>query len=106
MLSPYQASALSNRKSPVLNGSCSVSAARYKPAISLRVSWVAFTNCSKAATSAAPDKPRPNSVAENDVPSFSYPLGGGSEFLSGFWSETRSATDIGARDHWYTKEVS
>lgn len=84
MLSPYQAPALSNSKSPVLNGSCSVSAARYKPAISLRVSWVifdssiwdAFTNCSNAAACAAPDKPRPNSVVENDVPSFSYPLGG------------------------------
>lgn len=34
--------------------------------------WEALTNCSNAASSALPEKPRPNSVVENDVPSFSY----------------------------------
>ena len=64
--------------------------------------WEAFTNCSKAATSALPDKPRPNSEFENDVPSFSYHT-----FL--LVSRSRQicemSTDIGANNHGYMSKV-
>jgi hypothetical protein len=60
-------------------------------------------NCLKAASSALPDKPSPNNVAEADVPSFSY-----SAKFSRPLNETDQpiATDIGARDHGHVSEIS
>jgi hypothetical protein len=120
MLSPYQAAAPSNSESPVLNGGGSEFATRYVLVISSRVSWVifdssiwdAFTNCSSAATSVVPDKPRPHNSAENDVPSFNYhraveERGGFVKIFEKCGPRLpRDGTDIGARDHGHMKEVS